>query len=80
MICLRATQLWIQEERQWTYGSSFSSATGHFTQVVWKNTRQVGCAVSNCSGRRFVTCSYYPAGNVIGQFNSNVGPRKASSG
>jgi len=32
----------------------------HFTQVVWKGTTQVGCAVSTCSGifdAKFGVCS-----------------------
>jgi hypothetical protein len=27
----------------------FSSATGHFTQVVWKASARLGCAVQVCS-------------------------------
>jgi hypothetical protein len=27
----------------------FSSATGHFTQVVWKATTEVGCGVVSCA-------------------------------
>lgn len=46
----------------------------HFTQVVWKTTTQLGCAVSKCDGifdRSFgkatlYVCLYNPAGNVIG--------------
>ncbi|PIL30253.1 transporter [Ganoderma sinense ZZ0214-1] len=52
----------------------------HFTQVVWKNTKQLGCAVADCSTifppkygvAHFYACEYYPAGNVIGQFPQNV--------
>ena len=46
----------------------------HFTQVVWKSTTQLGCAVSRCDGifdRSFgkatlYVCLYNPAGNVVG--------------
>ncbi|KAF8888246.1 CAP domain-containing protein [Infundibulicybe gibba] len=58
----------------------FSSATGHFTQVVWKGTTQVACAVANCGAGTifsqasgYVVCRYSPPGNVIGQFPQNVG-------
>lgn len=44
----------------------FSMATGHFTQVVWKGTTQVGCAVQTCpsgfagwsTGGTYVVCRY----------------------
>ena len=39
---------------------------GHYTQIVWRDTRKVGCALEQ--GRRFdvLVCRYWPAGNVIG--------------
>jgi hypothetical protein len=48
---------------------------GHYTQLVWRGTRQVGCAKVSCttgspfgSGRWwYVVCDYAPPGNVIGQ-------------
>ncbi|KIK04705.1 hypothetical protein K443DRAFT_130699 [Laccaria amethystina LaAM-08-1] len=46
----------------------------HFTQVIWKSTTQLGCAVSKCDSifdRSFgkatlYVCLYNPAGNVVG--------------
>ena len=42
---------------------------GHYTQLMWKDTKRVGCAsvghVSNC---------LYDIGNVLGEFDSNVPP------
>ncbi|KAM5541316.1 hypothetical protein V8D89_004870 [Ganoderma adspersum] len=60
--------------------SSQNPQPSHFTQVVWKNTKQVGCAVADCTTifpakygvAHFYACEYYPAGNVIGQFPQNV--------
>ena len=42
---------------------------GHYTQMVWSGTRQVGIssAVSK-DGNVYVVARYYPAGNIIGQF------------
>ncbi|TFK43758.1 CAP domain-containing protein [Crucibulum laeve] len=52
----------------------------HFTQVVWKNTTQLGCAASRCSGifdkslgtATLYVCLYDPVGNVIGEALDNV--------
>jgi len=53
----------------------------HFTQVVWKSTTQLGCAVQICDNifdktrfglTTFVVCEYSPPGNVLGQFSQNV--------
>ena len=48
--------------------------TGHFTQVVWKNSVQlgIGIAFSSNSQKAWVVAEYYPPGNVAGQFAANV--------
>lgn len=50
-----------------------STGCGHYTQLVWANTRQVGCGYSTCEtndGFLFEVwvCNYDPPGNVISQF------------
>ncbi|KAF8990188.1 CAP domain-containing protein, partial [Cyathus striatus] len=53
----------------------FSSASGHFTQVVWKSTTSVACAITSCpagtifgQASKYVVCRYAPPGNYPGQF------------
>ncbi len=43
------------------------SDVGHYTQLIWPGTREVGCAVAK--GRSFdvLVCRYLPAGNIISQ-------------
>lgn len=41
--------------------------TGHFTQMIWRDTREVGCAVATSHGWDFLVCRYDTAGNVYGK-------------
>ncbi|ANB14850.1 Pry2p [Sugiyamaella lignohabitans] len=64
---------WYGEVSQYNFLTGlFSEATGHFTQVVWAGTEQIGCAQVSCSGGAFFACEYYPRGNIIGEFLENV--------
>lgn len=50
--------------------------SGHFTQVVWKASKELGVGVEkNRNGQIFVVASYYPAGNYIRSFRENVLPK-----
>jgi pathogenesis-related protein 1 len=49
-------------------GGSRFGKYGHYTQMVWKTTREVGVGVAYCKDGGIIVCaSYYPSGNVIGQ-------------
>ena len=39
---------------------------GHYTQLIWPATRELGCAVATGNGRDVLVCRYLPAGNMIG--------------
>ena len=52
----------------------FDLKTGHFTQVVWKDTRQLGCGVAMCDGGEIWVCNYSPPGNFVRSFRQNVLP------
>jgi hypothetical protein len=48
-----------------------STGCGHYTQVVWRKTRELGCGYATCKRDGFLVefwaCNYSPAGNVRGQ-------------
>lgn len=42
---------------------------GHYTQMVWRDSRKVGCAIAVCEDTReqVWVCQYQPAGNYVGR-------------
>ncbi|KAF5357372.1 hypothetical protein D9758_005861 [Tetrapyrgos nigripes] len=73
-----AFQSWANENSTYNYNTN-NPTPSHFTQVVWASTQQLGCAAATCNLAIFngaldlyIVCEYYPAGNVIGYFGSNV--------
>lgn len=71
-----AVGLWYAEESQYNYDDPvFSSGTGHFTQLVWRASTQIGFgATLATSGNWIVVAEFDPPGNVEGQFAANVLP------
>ncbi|KAI1491306.1 PR-1-like protein [Biscogniauxia mediterranea] len=57
----------------------FAENTGHFSQLVWRNTSHVGCGRRLCAdggetpAAWFLACEYWPRGNVVGAFAEMVG-------
>lgn len=44
------------------------SEVGHYTQLIWADTREVGCAIASNAADDFLVCRYNPGGNVIGEW------------
>lgn len=42
------------------------SDVGHYTQIIWPETQQVGCATARNHSDEVLVCRYWPAGNVMG--------------
>ena len=68
------TDDWYNEIKQYDFNNpGYISGTGHFTQVVWKGSEQVGFGFAQArDGYYYGVANYYPAGNFIGEFEDNV--------
>ncbi|XP_072980160.1 pathogenesis-related protein PR-1-like [Typha angustifolia] len=66
-----AVGAWAGEEKDYSYDSNSCAPgrmCGHYTQIVWKSTRRVGCARVACDdGDVFMSCNYDPPGNCVGE-------------
>ena len=40
---------------------------GHYTQVVWGDSRKLGCGMATCGSTQVWVCNYDPPGNYVGQ-------------
>lgn len=71
-----AITAWYDEVSEFDYDfdkddpTGFTEETGHFTQLVWRDSKAVGCGWTDCGGRNgvegvLVVCDYWPAGNVM---------------
>lgn len=67
--------LWVDEKRLFHPGA-FPNVTrsrnwadvAHYTQMIWKGTTHVGCAVHTApSGWSYLICRYSPPGNIDGK-------------
>jgi uncharacterized protein YkwD len=72
-----SVEAWGNERDEYDFDDGeFSTETGHFTQLVWKNTTDVGCGRRLCgTSGWFLVCEYWPPGNVIGEFVDQVQSR-----
>lgn len=61
---------WTDEERWYDYKNNRcqpGKQCGHYTQAVWKGTKEVGCAMKVCADKSQTwVCSYFPGGNIVG--------------
>ena len=65
-----AAKSWYGEKKDFRYGAlteSNWSRVGHYTQMVWNTTTQVGMGAAQCrNGAWIIVANYSPRGNYIG--------------
>jgi len=74
-----ATKAWIDEKQYYTVGLIGDDSTcvenqlcGHYTQIVWESTSEVGCAISKYTTGSYkdgyvIVCKYQTPGNYVGE-------------
>lgn len=73
-----AVASWAAESKFYNYAKNTCATgkvCGHYTQVVWRDTRQVGCGSAVCgkvgntnlTNATLMVCNYAPAGNYVGE-------------
>lgn len=69
---------WYSEVKDYDFSKQgYQTNTGHFTQVVWKGSKQLGIGkAKSADGKVFVVGRYRPAGNMMRAFKENVFPSK----
>eukprot|EP00775_Hariotina_reticulata_P007003 gene7003-7218_t len=85
----RATNEWYEEVKDYNFASPgqalrYGAMIGHFTAMVWINTKAIGCAYVRCpwlanagySDADLLVCQYDPPGNIDAPsyFAANVRP------
>lgn len=66
--------LWAAEKRHYKPGIFPNNSktgrledVGHYTQLMWRSSTHVGCAVTATRKEDFLVCRYSEGGNVIGE-------------
>ncbi len=63
---------WAEEEQFYNYQKNTCESgkdCGHYTQIVWHETKEIGCAMAVCPDKSQIwACNYSPRGNYLGEW------------
>jgi len=68
-------RLWTNEKQYYIPKAKFpgcsttgsESAVDHYTQIVWRNSLEVGCGLARTGSNSYLCCRYLSIGNYIGE-------------
>uniref|UniRef100_A0A8D8Q4Q0 Golgi-associated plant pathogenesis-related protein 1 n=2 Tax=Cacopsylla melanoneura TaxID=428564 RepID=A0A8D8Q4Q0_9HEMI len=74
----RPVEKWYSEVKKYKFGAEpVDNSAGHLTQLLWSKSKYLGVGMAaNDNGQLFVVCEYYPPGNYLGEYPTNVKPLK----
>ena len=68
-------ETWLNKDKNYeTNSNKFLKANAHYTQIIWKNTKEIGISISHDKeNNRYCTVILYnPPGNTLGSFHENI--------
>ena len=64
---------WYDEGKIYDNNSlNYQKNTSHFTQMIWKETSEVGFGFKRRGNIYYGVAFYYPPGNTLGEFKDNI--------
>lgn len=70
-VATHSVNSWYSEEAKYKYRDR-QKGTGHFTQLVWKESREMGFGMARKGKMAAAVALYYPPGNFKGEYEENV--------
>lgn len=71
----RLIEMWRDEKKYYVHkpypkctSTGDTGDVGHYTQMIWKDTTELGCGLATKSGKDFLVCQYKTSGNRQGKY------------
>ncbi len=66
----QVAEAWAAEASNYDYSTNSCTPRamcGHYTQMIWKDSKELGCGMAICPDKAQIwVCVYYPPGNYVG--------------
>ena len=64
---------WYNEKNNYDQKSDkYQKNSNHFTQMIWKGTKEIGFGYKMIKGTSYAVVNYYPPGNTFLEYKDNV--------